>query len=136
MNKWRGLRLEGYADWASAVLAWTYDDGYSKVEASVENMYALREELTKLVQIINTGKLSSLVVAQTSQEQTQQPICTHHTCFTVRFPENQNTIDPIASLTKFGKVDFPSYDGIENLGDGCINAIDSSRLVIFLMRIR
>ncbi|GKV33977.1 hypothetical protein SLEP1_g42408 [Rubroshorea leprosula] len=84
------------------------------LKAQVENMNALREELAKLVQIINTGKLSSPVVAQTSQGQTQQPTCTHQTCCSVKFPESSNTIDPIASLTKFGKVDFPSYDGIEN----------------------
>ncbi|GKV33333.1 hypothetical protein SLEP1_g41856 [Rubroshorea leprosula] len=84
------------------------------LKASVKNTDALREELTKLMQIINTGKISLPVIAQTSEEQTQQPICTHQTRCMVRFPESPNTTDPITSLTKFGKVDFPSYDGIEN----------------------
>ncbi|GKV16494.1 hypothetical protein SLEP1_g27127 [Rubroshorea leprosula] len=73
----------------------------------------LRDKIAKASQAMAVGKTSPMSESgQAPQGQVQQPIGI------MRIPkilETLNRTDPIARLTKFAKVDFPSYDGIDNL---------------------
>ncbi|GKV11569.1 hypothetical protein SLEP1_g22817 [Rubroshorea leprosula] len=74
---------------------------------SMEN--ALREEIAKVLQAVSTKRGAGPPESnQASQGQACQPI------YIVRSLENPIPSDPVASMTKFGKVDFPSYNGTDN----------------------